>query len=457
MPLSPPFLVSAPGKVILFGEHAAVYGKPAIAAAVSLRSYLLVTENTTDRAAVALEFPDVGFRHAWPIASLPWAAVHEHNHNSAPPTELNQALATAIDRLLSTPDIKTPTERASALAFLYLFLSLCEPSTPGFTVAVRSTLPIGAGLGSSASISVSLAAAFGLLSGRVEPPTPSSSSPSPSFSSSFIPENIASIELIDAWAFLGERCIHGNPSGIDNAVASHGGAVMFQRTQAGNPNLRESIRDFPPLRLLLVDSRQSRHTAVQVAAVADLVRDHPVVADAILTAIHDLTKEAYELLLRPPEHAAAEEDKNDLENNNSSTAWAQRLRNLVRINHGLLVALGVSHPKLEIIRAAADELGIGQTKLTGAGGGGCAITLVNDKVSHQSIDQLRNRLQSQGFVLFETKLGGQGAGCLLPSQTAEFEDWEAKIFNSDNLLALSGKDDIETHVGVDSKLNWEFW
>lgn len=47
-------------------------------------------------------------------------------------------------------------------------------------------------------------------------------------------------------------------------------------------------------------------------------------------------------------------------------------------NHRHLVTLGVSHPSLETIKATtATPFGL-STKLTGAGGGGCAVTLIPD-------------------------------------------------------------------------------
>jgi mevalonate kinase len=37
------------------------------------------------------------------------------------------------------------------------------------------------------------------------------------------------LKIINDWAYLGEKCIHGNPSGVDNTVATFGGGVVFRK------------------------------------------------------------------------------------------------------------------------------------------------------------------------------------------------------------------------------------
>ncbi|KAK7203733.1 mevalonate kinase [Myxozyma melibiosi] len=440
--VAPPFLVSAPGKTIIFGEHAAVYGKPAIAAALSLRTYMLVSNHDLPQDVISLEFPDVNLQYSWPLSTLPWSSVPSLSSPQSPPTELDDALVKALDAPLT--GVTGFPQRSAALAFLYIYMCLMNDkrsALQGVTFSVRSTLPIGAGLGSSASVSVCISAAICLLSGAAPAPPLTAATATAAADAA----NLAAIDTIDGWAFLGERCIHGNPSGIDNAVATRGGAVMFQRMSKGSPNVLKSMRSFPSLRLLLIDSKQPRRTAVQVANVASLVEEYPLITEPIMNGIHSLTDEAYRLLLLP----AAECD----------AAWAAKLRGLVRINHGLLVALGVSHPKLELIRAAADELKIGETKLTGAGGGGCAITLVQDGVTESTVSELRSRLSQYGFDVYETRLGGTGVGCLFPTKVdkAEWEEWEEKLFSLHHLLALEGREHIEETVGVEAVDAWAFW
>ncbi|KAF2759356.1 mevalonate kinase [Pseudovirgaria hyperparasitica] len=452
-PMMPPMMVSAPGKVIVFGEHAVVHGKKAIAAAISLRSYLLVTFLSKTRRSVSLRFPDVGLSHSWNIDDLPWAAFAapgKKKYYYDLVTSLDEELVEALQPHIQSISPKKPEQirkihQASASAFLYLFLSLGSQKSPPCIYTLRSTIPIGAGLGSSASIAVCLATALLLqiraLSG------PHEDQPSA--------ESELQIQRINHWAFVAECAIHGNPSGVDNTVSSGGKAVLFQRTDYAAPPRVEPLRSFPELPLLLVDTRQSRSTSAEVAKVATLKKTHPIIADNILNSIHDVTESAHNLITR-----------DDFELNAESL---QHLGELITINHGLLVSLGVSHPKLERIRALIDHTGIGWTKLTGAGGGGCAITIVkpteDDEVPRPPVD-LENTLIDEGFQTFHTTLAGDGVGVLWPAVLHNgLEEEGGTEIDQEKFLNAEGTEGVETLVGVSVNLGnvnavregWRFW
>ncbi|CCH41045.1 Galactokinase [Wickerhamomyces ciferrii] len=420
MTLSPPFIVSAPGKVIIFGEHAAVFGKPAIAAAVSLRTYLLVTPSDS-KDEIILDFPDIGLYQSWKSSELPWDVAEKYQQGKPQPTdELVPEIVSEIAKLLT--DLDKTIFYAAASSFLYLYVNLCSRHSEGLRFTVRSTLPIGAGLGSSASISVCLTSALSLLGNHIKP--------------AFLKKDDLTSDnedslFIDSWAYMGEKCIHGNPSGIDNAVATHGGAVMFQRMQSSIPSVRTTMRNFPPLKLLLTNTRQPRRTAELVSNVSRLTNEFPKTSSNILDAIEALTREAYNIMIRPFFDEAAR----------------NRLRELFQINHGLLIALGVSHPTLERARMLTDEMNVGKTKLTGAGGGGCAITLLNDQVEDEIMKNLKLKYEELGYETYETSLGGKGVGFLPFNNDVSFnpENFKQKTSN-----------EIEISLGAQND-GWKFW
>lgn len=345
-PMMPPFMTSAPGKVIVYGEHAVVYGKAAMAAAISLRSYLLVTALSKSQRTITLRFPDIGLEQSWKIDDLPWFTFSQPSkkkHYYDLVDKLDPELVEAMQPHLSivspnlSPDDRK-THQNAASAFLYLFLSLGSRNFPGCIYTIRSTIPIGAGLGSSASISVCLSSAILLQLRTLSGPHPDQPRE----------EAELQIERINRWAFVGEMCIHGNPSGVDNTVATGGKAVVFKRGDYNRPPTVIPLREFPELPLLLVNTRQSRSTATEVAKVAALKKARPSISEPILEAIDKITESAYELISSP-------------EFNAKDSASVQTLGDLMRINHGLLAVLGVSHPKLERIRELVDSVGIGWT------------------------------------------------------------------------------------------------
>ncbi len=61
-------LTSAPGKVILFGEHAVVHGKTAIATALGLRTFVFVQELNSEH--VELYLPSLNVTHKWNLTEF---------------------------------------------------------------------------------------------------------------------------------------------------------------------------------------------------------------------------------------------------------------------------------------------------------------------------------------------------------------------------------------------------
>src|SRR5271154_4021743 len=138
-PMAPAFMVSAPGKVIVFGEHAVVHGKAAIAAAISLRSYLLVTALSKSHRTVTLRFRDVGLDHTWCIDDLPWDVFSKKTNKpryydlvTSLDDEFVEAMRPHIDGISShLTGEKKKIHHAAASSFLYLFLCLSTSTAPG--------------------------------------------------------------------------------------------------------------------------------------------------------------------------------------------------------------------------------------------------------------------------------------------------------------------------------------
>lgn len=467
-PLAPPFIISAPGKTIVYGEHAVVHGKAAIAAAISLRSYLLVTTLSKSKRTVRLRFVDLDLDHTWNIPDLPWRVFQQPGKKkkyydlvTSVDKELVEAMQPHTASISAHVDPQTrKVHQGAAAAFLYIYLSLGSEHSPPCIYTLRSTIPIGAGLGSSASVSVCFSTALLIQCRALAGPHPDQ----------MTKEAEEQLERINRWAFVGELLIHGNPSGVDNTVATNGHAVLFQRKDYSKPPLVSILRDFPELPLLLVDTCQPKSTAAEVAKVGALKTAHPIVTDNILNAIDSITRSAHDIIT-----------SGDFEDSPQDNI--KHLGELMSVNHGLLTSLGVSHPKLERLRYLVDQAGVGWTKLTGAGGGGCAITLLNPGAAPTSEaqngdgDQLNGdaayaasstppaksfaarladldvELDKEGFKKFQTTLGGDGVGVLYPAVI------NGEEIDQDMFLTAEGSEGIEDLVGGknDDEGAWSYW
>ena len=159
---------SAPGKIILFGEHAVVYNRPALAVPVT-QVHVDVEVLDSPRKGVFIHAPGIDL-HA----------------------ELNSL----------------PANHPIASVMLKVF-KLCGISqTPDLEINILSTIPVASGLGSGAAVSVALIRAL----------------------SSYYLHSLSDNEINEI-AFEVEKLHHGTPSGIDNTVITYNKPVYFIKGQ----------------------------------------------------------------------------------------------------------------------------------------------------------------------------------------------------------------------------------
>ncbi|KAL5016284.1 hypothetical protein ScPMuIL_005873 [Solemya velum] len=372
--------ISAPGKVILHGEHAVVYGKAAVAASLDLRSFLRMTK--TDDENVVIDLPDIGIYRSWKISQIKNCMSQTCKPDTMPsPTEdvLQQlrCFAGLKDEGISTKDL-------AVVAFLYLYHSISSYSGTFLPLKIQfsSCLPVSAGLGSSAGYSVNLAAGLLLLVDMIKQPKPSQ--PLLTHQTWSMEEN----EVINRWAFLAEKIIHGNPSGIDNSVATFGGALKFQKGEI------TPLKSMPKLRVLLTNTRVPRSTKVLVAGVRDKYDAYPDVMQPVMDSVAAISEECQNIFTR-------------LKSDEKNAECYKSLEELIDINQNHLRIMGVSHPALDTICQVSAKYKL-HSKLTGAGGGGCGFTLVPPGTSSEDVQSVMLEMENHGYDCFETSIGGLG-------------------------------------------------
>ncbi|NMC72458.1 MAG: mevalonate kinase [Myxococcales bacterium] len=218
------------------------------------------------------------------------------------------------------------------------------PAPDTLSVRVRSSLPPGAGLGSSAALSVALGRAWAARTGR--------------------PGNDDELRAV---SLACERIAHGNPSGIDTEVALTGRALRFVR---GAPPRSVAVAE--GLGLVVVDTGAARSTRTMVEEVERRRAADPAAFQRRGTQTRELV-EAMEGALAT----------GDLPTLGAAFDAAQRV----------LVEIGVSTPEIDRAVAALRRAGATGAKLTGKGGGGAVI----GPCRAADLDAVIGQLQAAGW------------------------------------------------------------
>lgn len=373
----------APGKIILAGEHAVVHGSTAVAASLDLYTYVSLrfpTPSDNDEF-LRLQLKDLALEFSWPVARIKDALPEAGSLLSSKPTSCSIENMKSIAALVEEQNIPEAKIGLASGVSAFLWLYSCIHGFKPATVVITSELPLGAGLGSSAAFCVALSAALLSFSDSVS--LDMSQQGWTAFGES-------ELELLNKWAFEGEKIIHGKPSGLDNTVSTYGNMIKFR---SGNLTL---IKSNMPLKMLITNTKVGRNTKALVAGVSERTIRHPDAMSLVFNAVDSISNELSTIIQSPAPDEL------------SITEKEEKIAELMEMNQGLLQCMGVSHASIETVLRTTLKYKLA-SKLTGAGGGGCVLTLLPTLLSGTVVDKVIAELESCGFQCLIAAIGGKGA------------------------------------------------
>ena len=298
---------SAPGKIILFGEHAVVYNRPALAVPVT-QVHVDVEVSDSPRAGIWINAPIIDL-HA-ELNSLP----------------IDHPIGSVILKLFQLFGIPSTSSGRGARG-------------EGLEISISSTIPVAAGLGSGAAVSVALIRALALHASHP-----------------------LTNEQVNELAFEIEKLHHGTPSGIDNTVITYAKPVFFIK---GHP--METFKVGKPFTIVIGDTGIPAPTKESVGDLRRLWLRDTIIFEGYFNEIAQIA-----LIAR----RSIESGKPEL------------LGELMDENHALLQSMTVSSPELDKLVEAARKAGALGAKLSGSGRGGNMIALVEQANAESVADAL---------------------------------------------------------------------
>jgi mevalonate kinase len=312
--------VSAPGKVHLIGEHAVVYGEPAIVAAIGKRVF--VEAEKSDKVKIKFNWGD---------------GVYEDETTVEEARKIGREAQRLWEEGKEKGDFSEifdygKGEKFGWVSIGYLMERLGIDS--GVSVNIDQQIPLSAGVGSSSAYCVAAAMAFAKLF-----------------------EKDSSLEAVNKIAFEMEGFKHGTPSGGDNSTCCYGRILWFQKNIDGGPNTIKPLTEGIPK----LENFVLTYTIKPVKSTGELVKQvkemDPSVRDPLVKAIGKDTHEMVEVL---------------------KARNFDRMKELINITQDNLSGLGVSIPEIDKVVDKVRSIG-GAAKGCGALGGGVVLCYHEDK------------------------------------------------------------------------------